>query len=108
MARQDASKIKQPPVLFDKTQALVSQLTARLGGRLVSYFNNPRGGVCHNDVLALYEVLEKIGKQDTLYLFIKSGGGNGQAALRLVALLRRYCQRLVSLVPLECASAATV
>ena len=108
MARQDASKIKQPPVLFDKTQALVSQLTALLGGRLVSYFNNPRGGVCDNDVVALYEILEKFGKQETIYLFIKSDGGNGQASLRLVNLLRQYCNRLVALVPLECASAATM
>jgi hypothetical protein len=108
MARQDFSKIKQPPVLFDKTQALVSQLTARLGGRLVSYFNNPRGGVCDNDVVALYEILEKFGKQETIYLFIKSDGGHGQASLRLVNLARQYCDRLVALVPLECASAATM
>ena len=43
-----------------------------------------------------------------MYLFIKSAGGNGQASLRLVNLLRRYCDRLVALVPLQCASAATM
>jgi hypothetical protein len=64
--------------------------------------------VCHNDVVALYEILGKVGKQETLYLFIKSEGGTGQASLRLVSLLRQYCQRLVVLAPLECASAATM
>ena len=48
------------------------------------------------------------GKQDTIHLFIKSDGGNGQASLRLVNLLRQYCNRLVALAPLECASAATM
>lgn len=101
-------KIKQPPVLFKKTQTLLKEVISRLDGTLITYWNNPRGSVCHNDVVALYEILEKLGKQDVLYLFIKSGGGNGQAALRLVNLLRQYCNRLVALVPLECASAATM
>ncbi len=101
-------KIKQPPVLFSKTQVLLTRIAELVGGPLIAYWNNPQGGVCHNDVLALYEILEKIGWQDTLYLFIKSNGGNGQASLRLVNLLRRYCRQLIALVPLECASAATM
>ncbi len=101
-------KIKQPPVLFNKTQVLLAKIAASLGGAIVTYWNGPRGGVCQNDVLAMYETLEKIGRQDTVYLFIKSDGGNGQASLRLVNLLRQYCSHLVALVPLECASAATM
>jgi hypothetical protein len=101
-------KIKQPPVLFRKTQAIIADISELLGGTLITYWNNPRGSVVHNDVVVLYEVLEHIGKQETMYLFIKSGGGNGQAALRIVNLLRQYCQRLVALLPLECASAATM
>ncbi|HVN53830.1 MAG TPA: hypothetical protein VMT46_05820 [Anaerolineaceae bacterium] len=108
MDGQPALKVKQPPVLFNKTQAIIAEITAQLGSPLIAYWNNPRGSVCHNDVVALYEVLEKLGKQDTLYIFIKSSGGNGQAALRLVHLLRQYCDRLIALVPLECASAATM
>jgi len=102
------SKVKQPPVLFDKTQAILKQLNKLLGGTLVTYWNNPRGSVCHDDVVALYELLEKLGKSETIYLFIKSSGGNGQSSLRLVNLLRQYCDRIVALVPLECASAATM
>ncbi len=101
-------KIKQPPVLFDCTQRLVMKLEAHLGGTLVTYWNNPRGEVCHNDVLAFYELLERIGPRERIYLFIKSHGGHGQASLRIVNLLRKYCRELVALVPLECASAATM
>ncbi len=101
-------KIKQPPVLFNKTQAIIGKISDYLGGTLIAYWNNPKGSVCHNDVVALYEILEKIGKEESVYLFIKSGGGHGQAALLLVSLLRQYCANLVVLIPLECASAATM
>jgi hypothetical protein len=108
MDQQESPKIKQPPVLYSKTQAAIEKITTLLGGPVITYWNNHRGSVCHNDVVALYEVLDKLGKQDTLYLFLKSDGGTGQASLRLVSLLRQYCDKLVTLVPLECASAATM
>lgn len=101
-------RAKQPPILFDKTQAIIHDLTKQLGGTLVTYFNNPRGSVCHDDVLALFELLEKIGHQKTIYLFIKSSGGNGQSSLRIVNLLRQYCDEIIAVIPLECASAATM
>lgn len=101
-------QVKQPPVLFSKTQAVIAQLGERLGGPVVAYWNGPRGAVCHNDVVALYHVLERLGQHDTIYLFLKSDGGSGQVSLRLVNLLRQHCRRLVALVPLECASAATM
>lgn len=101
-------KIKQPPVLFDRTQEIVAKLEEHLGGPLVTYWNNPRGEVCHNDVLAFYELLERLGQKERIFLFVKSHGGHGQASLRIVNLLRMYCKELVALVPLECASAATM
>ncbi len=103
-----ANKEKQPPILFNKTQGIIKRVNKLLGGTLVTYFNNPRGSVCHDDVLALYEVLGKIGTQEKIYLFLKSSGGNGQASLRLVNLLRQYCREIIAVIPLECASAATM
>lgn len=100
--------IKQPPILFSQTQRLIATLSKQLGAPLLSYWNNPRGAVCHNDVIALYDILQRLGQHRTLHLFIKSDGGNGQAALRMVNLLRQNAQRLIALVPLECASAATM
>ncbi|MEK6752119.1 MAG: ATP-dependent Clp protease proteolytic subunit [Chloroflexota bacterium] len=110
MATQNKNnhKEKQPPILFGKTQNIIKQVNKLLGGTLVTYFNNPRGSVCHDDVLALFELLEKIGHQEKIYLFIKSSGGNGQASLRIVNLLRQYCKEVVAVIPLECASAATM
>ncbi len=108
MPTQTKNKEKQPPILFEKTQSIIKQVNKLLGGTLVTYFNNPRGSVCHDDVLALFELLEKIGHQENIYLFIKSSGGNGQASLRIVNLLRQYCKQVVAVVPLECASAATM
>ncbi|NJN79391.1 MAG: hypothetical protein HC797_02360 [Anaerolineales bacterium] len=108
MESRAKNKIKQPPILFDKTQAIIKELNKKLGGTLITYFNNPRGSVCHDDVLALFELLEKIGHQEKIYLFIKSSGGNGQSSLRLVNLLRQYCEKVVAVIPLECASAATM
>ncbi len=105
---QEEKKVKQPPVLFNKTQAVLRALAERLGGPLVTYWNNPRGSVCGSDVLALYDVLHRVGKHDTIYLFLKSEGGSGQVSLRIVNLLRQHCRHLVALVPLECASAATM
>ncbi len=107
MTRQ-ANKEKQPPILFNKTQSIIKRVNRLLGGTLITYFNNPRGSVCHDDVLALFELLEKIGYQKKIYLFIKSSGGNGQASLRIVNLLRQYCEEIVAVIPLECASAATM
>ncbi|QPF76345.1 hypothetical protein G8A07_00130 [Roseateles sp. DAIF2] len=101
-------KVKQPPVLFHKTQALLGRLAEQLGGPVVAYWNGARGAVCHNDVVALHEVLTRLGQQERIYLFLKSDGGSGQVSLRLVNLLRQHCRELVALVPLECASAATM
>jgi len=101
-------KVKEPPVLFKETQAIIKNLEELFKAPVICYWNNPRGSICANDVVALYEELEKIGKHENIYLFIKSDGGNGKASLRLVSLLRQYCKKLIALVPLECSSAATM
>jgi hypothetical protein len=100
--------LKYPPILFEQTQKLVTQVERALDGTLITYWNNPRGSICHSDVVAFFEILERIGSSKTIYLFIKSDGGNGQASLRIVNLVRQHCENLVALVPLECASAATM
>ena len=101
-------KIKEPPILFAETQTIIKNLEQYFKAPVICYWNNPRGSICANDVIALYEVLEQIEKQERIYLFLKSSGGNGTASLRFVSLLRRYCKKLTVLVPLECSSAATM
>ncbi len=99
---------KQPPQLFSETQEILTKLSKILGAPVMSYWNSWRGSICANDVLAIYHLLERVGHTDKLYWFIKSDGGNGKASLRIVNLVRSHCKHLVSLVPLECASAATM
>ncbi|NNE90504.1 MAG: hypothetical protein HKN23_02555 [Verrucomicrobiales bacterium] len=105
---KDSVKINKPPILIKQTQALIEQIEKKLDGPLLVYWSSRNGSVCHNDVAAFYEVLKHIGDQDHLYLFIKSSGGSPQAALRIVNLIRRYAKKITALVPLECASAATM
>jgi hypothetical protein len=59
-------------------------------------------------VTGLFGILRSMGRIDKLSLFIKSDGGSGQASLRIINLLRQFAGRLTVLVPLECASAATM
>jgi hypothetical protein len=102
-----AAAIK-PPVLMEKTQRLNQKLSSILGEPVISYWNSTKGSICSNDVVGLYALLRETGKVDRLTLFIKSDGGSGQAALRMVNLLRRYTDHLTILAPLECQSAATM
>lgn len=101
-------KIKQPPLIFDETQAILSQLEDLTGFRFLAYWTSHRGGVCQNDVLVLYEIFRRLESGDTVGLFIKSQGGDVEATLRMVNLIRGYYKHVVAFVPLECASAATM
>jgi hypothetical protein len=100
--------LKTPPILFKKTQLIIRQIEKRLGEPFVTYWNGPNGTICDNDVTGLYGILRRVGKTDRLSFFIKSDGGSGQASLRMVNLLRQFVRNLTAVVPLECASAATM
>jgi hypothetical protein len=101
-------KAIKPPVLMEKTQQLNEKLSQLLGEPVISYWNSTKGSICSNDVVGLYALLREAGEMERLTLFIKSDGGSGQAALRMVNLLRRYAKHLTILAPLECQSAATM
>jgi hypothetical protein len=101
-------RVKTPPLLFEKTQALFERAQKQVQGTLLSYWTSTSGSVCDNDVMALSAILEARGAQERVALLVKSDGGSGMAALRLVHLLRRYAKRLTVIAPLNCASAATM
>jgi hypothetical protein len=101
-------KIKEPPLLFSETQKIIQKLSKLTNRKFISYWTSSRGSVCDNDVVALYEVLEYMGASKDAGIFIKSGGGDVEAALRMVNLLREQFDNLVAYIPLECASAATM
>jgi hypothetical protein len=101
-------KTKTPPLLFEKTQLLCERIQRKVDGKFLSYWTSTSGSVCDNDVMALQVILEAQGPQQRIALLVKSDGGSGMAALRLVHLLRRYARRLTVIAPLNCASAATM
>jgi len=106
--RTPTPEVKKPPVLFDKTQAIVRRIDASVEGTLLTYWMSEGGSICANDVQAMYEVLRAVEPAGRATLFVKSDGGDGQSALRLICLLREYVDDLTILVPLACASAATM
>ncbi len=99
---------KTPPVLFEKTQAILGRIQKQVDGTFLSYWTSTSGSVCDNDVMALHAILEARGRQERIALLVKSDGGSGMASLRLVHLLRKYAGRLTVIAPLNCASAATM
>jgi hypothetical protein len=102
------TRVKTPPLLIAKTQSLLKKIQPKVDGVLVTYWTSTSGSVCDNDVLALQELLQDLGPQRQVTLVVKSDGGSGMAALRMVHLLRQYTRRLTLLAPLNCASAATM
>ena len=101
-------RVKTPPVLYEKTQALLARIQKMVDGTFLTYWTSTSGSVCDNDVMALHAILEARGRQDRIALLVKSDGGSGMASLRLVHLLRRYARRVTVIAPLNCASAATM
>ena len=99
---------KAPPLLYEKTQRALGRIQRQVDGVFLTYWMSTSGSVCDNDVMALHDVLRHVGVQEHLTLFVKSDGGSGMAALRMVHLLRRHVKRLTILAPLNCASAATM
>lgn len=108
MEKKKTVKINKPPVLFKETQKIIAGLEKKLDGAFLAYWTSGNGSVCHNDVAGFYEVFRHLGPKKRIYLFIKSSGGNPQAALRIVNLLRQFAQNIIALIPLEAASAATM
>ena len=103
----EQKNIAKPPVLFRETQNLIAQIEQRLGGSLITYYNSNAGSVCSNDASAMYEIL-KGKKLEKVFLFIKSDGGSGIAALKIISTIRDCCKHLTALIPSNAASAATM
>lgn len=101
-------RVKTPPLLFQRTQAIIGRIQKKVDGTFLTYWTSTSGSVCDNDVMAMHELLQWTGPRPQITLFLKSDGGSGMASLRMVHLLRRYTPRLVVLAPLNCASAATM
>src|SRR5512141_2790754 len=104
-SRRARVKVKTPPVLYERPQALLERIQRKVAGTFLTYWTSTSGSVCDNDVMALHSILDARGPQQRIALLVKSDGGSGMASLRLVHLLRQYTGRLTVIAPLNCASA---
>ena len=109
--RPTAREIRRPPVLFDRTGPQVERIEQALGGTFISYWCSSKASMRQDDVAALDYVLRAAQQQRRgrrVYLFIRSDGGQGTAALRMTNILRHFTDELSALIPLDAASAATM
>src|SRR5271154_7423212 len=99
---------KRAPVLTSATQAIFTRFEKEMGLPLLAYWTSSGGSICQNDVMAMSQLLDTRKHGNSVGLFLKSDGGNPEAALRLVHLLRSKYKRVILYAPFECASAATL
>jgi len=99
---------KRAPILTRETQGIFAQFEKLTGLPLLAYWTSSGGSICQNDVMAMSQLLDTRKNANAVGLFLKSDGGNPEAALRLVHMLRSKFKRIVLYAPFECASAATM
>ena len=99
---------RRAPVLTRESQAIFARFEKEMGLPLLAYWTSSGGSICQNDVMAMSQLLDTRKHGSTVGLFLKSDGGNPEAALRLVHLLRGKFKRIILYAPFECASAATM
>lgn len=86
----------------------LADLERELGGPVLVVWMTPNFCLSDDHVFAVQQVLAPLGRVSKLNLILKSNGGDGMAALRLTRVLRHAAESIHLLVPLECASAATM
>src|SRR3954447_1424689 len=101
-------KTRRAPIRTEQSQKLLRELQKRLGIPIITYWTSTGGSICQNDVTAMSRLLRHEKAQARVGLFIKSDGGNPEAALRFVHLIREKFDKITLLAPFECASAATM
>jgi hypothetical protein len=99
---------KKPPILTQQSQTLLKALEHCLKLPVLVYWTSSGGSICQNDVIAMARLLGQRKQPRKAALFLKSDGGNPEAALRFVHLLRQRFAHITLLAPFECASAATM
>jgi len=102
------TKTKKPSILTVQTQKLLVELEKQIGTPMLVYWISSGGSICQNDVMAMSRLLGYQQRDRKITVFLKSDGGNVEAALRLVHLLRQKFDHITLLAPSECASAATM
>ncbi len=103
--------------IMNKTQEKIKALESKLADtRVITYIVSDRGfgGPQQQPKMALdvipffYERLLEIGKVNKIALFIFSQGGDTIVPLRLINLIREFCEKFTVIIPYKAHSAATL
>ena len=82
------------------------------GSRVISYITSDRPNlstqIADDTVSLFYELLEEMGPQEKIDLYLYTRGGNTVAPLRIVNLVREYCKSFNVIVPYRAHSAGTL
>lgn len=88
--------------------ALVGDTESLRGSRVLIYWISELGRISSSATRSFYDQLEAIGKTRKLDLILYSTGGDVDVPIRLVTLMREYCEVLGILLPHRAHSAATL
>ena len=91
---------------------LIQLIEKELGGKLICYIENiehPLSSISLHDTIHFEEILRTAGDSKKGFLLINSGGGNGNAAEKLLMMCRkRFTESFTIIVPNFAKSAATM
>ncbi len=87
---------------------LVQALEQARGRKAIVYWLPPTARIADAVIVALFDQLAAIGRQDNLDLVLFTIGGDTEVPWRIISLLREYCTRLGVVIPYRCHSAGTL
>jgi len=94
--------------LVRETQPLFERMEKITGYPIVAYWSGPRGPIRQHTVTSMSRLLQNGRQHRQVGLFLRTNGGDVEAALRLVHVLRCHCRRLTVFLPFICASSGTL
>lgn len=107
-----AAAIAVPPAapVDDKAQldAILQKLENERGHPCIVYWTSALAKMSIGVELPLFDHLRAIGKQKALDLYLFTGGGDTEAPIRIVNLIREFCETFSVLIPHRALSAGTL
>ena len=91
---------------------LIRRIQKLRGSRVIAYVCSDRQGAAaqigDDAVRSMYDHVRRIGKTESIDLYLYSRGGAVEVPWRMVSMLREYCDELNVLIPYRAHSAATL
>jgi hypothetical protein len=110
--QQQQRQSQEPDYAFIATaiDPVLATVTEAFGSPVISYFldDGSNAALADEQMLHLYEHLRRVGRHDTLGLWLSSRGGATEVPWKIVSLFREFATRFVVLVPYRAHSAATL